>query len=136
MFVKTTDKLTAMHAFMNTWLKDKTMYCNYCGLPYMPKMTDDQGKWVPCCESPEIGTNWDVTKIIIEENKEMRKTRNNEYASTKKKDFRMKSRIPPKLYQDMKAYFSKEYNEKIFSDKNEVNKFIRKFPVFCIPDRI
>lgn len=136
MLVKTTDKMEAVEAFMNTWLKDKTKYCNYCGLSFNPKDTDEQGKWVPCCEKPEIGTNWDVTKRIIDENKEIRKTRLNKFASNEKKNFRMKTRIPPKLYQDLKHYFEKQYNEKIFKDKKEMNRFARKFKVFTIPEKI
>jgi len=43
MFIKTADKWEAISAFINTWLKDRALYCNNCGFPF-----------VACCEKPRI----------------------------------------------------------------------------------
>jgi len=135
MLIKTNDRWKPVEAFINMWLKDDTLYCNNCGLPFHD-IKDKSGKWEPCCENPELGTNWSITKRIIEENKELRKTRKNQYASTDKKDFRFKTRIPPKLYHDLTRYFEKEFKQKLFRDKKDATVFARKFPVFRVPDRL
>ena len=133
MLIKTVDKWEAAHAFINTWLKDKRAYCNNCGMPYFK---EEKKEWEPCCENPDIGTNWDFTKRIIDDNKKIRQTRKNDYASNKKRNWRMGVRLPPALYMALKDYFEKGYNTKVFKDNADLHKFMKKFKVFCIPQRI
>jgi len=136
MLIKTRDKWEAAEAFINTWLKDKSVYCNNCGIPYMPQDKDKNGKWIPCCETPEIGTNWDFAKQIIDDNKKVRQTRFNKHASNKEKNWRMSVRIPPKLYSDLKNYFENNYHIKLFESNEDLRKFMRRFKAFCIPNKI
>ena len=126
--VQTSDKWVAAHAFINTWLKDPTLYCNNCGQDYLQcceaprpvllkraKIEDDketeqdiflhcnhcEKDMFLCCENPQIGNNKDHTYALVKQNKELSKESMNEYASNKTKTMRMGISIPPRLFRDL-----------------------------------
>jgi hypothetical protein len=131
MLIKTTDKWTAVQAFINTWLKDQTLYCNHCGMLF-------DKNFFPCCENPQVGSNIDHTMGLIKQNKEMSKMRLNEFASTKKKTMRWGVSIPPKLLHDLEKYLKSTSgdDEKLFNNNKELHQFMRRFPVFKIPEKV
>lgn len=120
----TSDKETAFRAVINTWLKDKTKYCIQCGaMPY--EMTD--GK---CCNDQLMGTNWDYTKAIIEQNKDITQTRANDYGSTEKKDLRWGLSLPTSLYSVLNQFKKMNNLPPLFNEKGEIEWFMKKFPSF------
>lgn len=130
MFVKTKDKWTLIKAFINTWLKDDTKYCNWCGQVYTKYD-------FPCCENPQLGTNFDHTQALIAQNKDTKKERKNKFASGEGKNMRYCLSLPPKLVKDLTLYLKNECDgEKLFNDKKDVHKFMKKFPMFCIPRKV
>lgn len=128
--------MVAIRAFINTWLKDKSVYCNYCGLPFNPKDQNEHGQWNPCCENPQIGRNVDHTMGIIKQNRAIRETRKNDFAQTDSKAMRMGISLPPMLLKDLENYFKKNYDQKLFVDNKELHKFMREFPDFTTCRRI
>ena len=161
-FVQTTDKWTATHAFINTWLKDPTYYCNNCGSDYIQcckaprpvllQRTIDDGSEVKkavvlhckncgaeiwqCCENPQIGTNKDHTYALIKQNKEIVKVARNEFASNEGKNMRFGLSLPPRLFQDLNKYFQTTYEKKLFNTKEELREFMKRFPAFKIAEKI
>ena len=160
--LQTTDKWTATKAFINVWLKDPRLYCNYCGQDYhscceaprpvLIKRTKDDGSekqeavilhckncgsevW-QCCENPQIGNNKDHTYALIQQNKKITQTRQNELASNKDKSMRLGLSLPPRLYQDLDSYFKKTYDEKLFNTPKEMREFMKRFPAFRIAEKI
>jgi len=129
MLIRTHDKWIAVQAFINVWLKDKTLYCNYCG-----ELFDK--RFFPCCDNPQVGRNVDHTMGLIKQNREMNKIRLNEFASTKKKRLRWGASIPPKLFHDLEKYLKTLGEKKLFNDNKELHQFMRKFPAFKIPDKV
>jgi len=160
--VETSDKWTAAEAFIGTWLKDPTFYCNNCGQdfhyccdtprPVLKKQsiaTDEKTEEqiilrceschksiYQCCENPQIGNNKDHTYALIKQNKEMKKDRINEYGSNKTKTMRQGLSLPPKLHQDLNSYFQKMYQEKLFNTQKEMREFMKRFPAFKIAEKI
>lgn len=128
-FIKTKNKWEAAQAFIATWLKDEMYYCNNCDADYDPYL-------FPCCENPQVGRNLDHMYGLIKQNKEMQKTRINEYASTKKKQLRWGISIPPRLFFALEAYFRKTADQKLFENTKELHSFMRKFKQFTIPEKI
>lgn len=129
MLIKTKNKWDASEAFINTWLKDQRKYCNHCGQDY-------DLLFFPCCENPQVGRNIDHTRGLLKQNRELQKTRLNEYASTENKSIRWGLSLPPKLYMDLDRYFKKLYNEKLFEDNGEMRQFMKRFKNFSIPERV
>ena len=129
MLVKTTNKWILARAFINTWLKDQTWYCNNCDKDYS-KFN------YPCCENPQIGRNIDHTKGLFKENRMIKNTRKNEFASTKKKTLRWGVSLPPRLHFALDRYFRSLSDEKLFNNNKELHEFMRRFPEFTIPDKI
>ena len=129
MFVKTTDKWTAIHAFINTWLRDETKYCNNCGQDFI---LDGN----VCCENPQYGTNAEYMHALLKQNKLRQETRKNEYASDDKKTLRLGVSILPRLLEDLEEYCATTIKEKLWKDNKELNAFMRRFPMFTIPEKI
>lgn len=129
MLIKTNDKWEALKAFINTWLKDKTLYCNYCNQDYKPELG-------PCCDSPQIGTNISVTSALIKQNREHTKSRMNEFASSKDKTMRWGVSIPVRLYHDANNYFKMHGEKGLFNDNNDLRKFMKKFRAFRIAEKV
>jgi len=120
----------AIHALINIWLKDPRKKCGWCGAWYNPLT-------YPCCEKPFIATNFDIMRQFYKELQDNKKSRKNEFASTKKRTLRWKLSFPPSLLSFLTRSFSELYNEKLFNDKYTTTWFARKFrKCFAVPDRI
>lgn len=78
----------------------------------------------------------DFCKAIIEENKEIRKTRANDFASNKDKTFRWGVRLPPDLYHTLNNYFKQHGEQGLLTDRYPVMKFAKNFKAFSIPERV
>lgn len=135
-FVRTTNKMDAIKAFVNTWLKDQTFYCNNCGIDYFPDVVDTgEGVYQNlCCDDPNIGRNIDHTKAIIDQNSNIRSDLDKSTAATKDGSIRFAVSLPPRLYNDLKRYFE-GYGEKFLDTPSELKSFMRNFPQFCIPEK-
>jgi len=128
MLIKTTDKWQACHALINEWLKEKTIYCGNCDADY-------NKDFFPCCDNPVLGNNYEHTKAIVDAIKDQQKELLNEYASTKKKNFRSTVKLPRRLYYILDKYY-KNHGTKFFENQAEMRQFARKFKMFKIPVRI
>jgi len=121
-----------MHAVINKWLKDPSVYCNECSQPYQPEL----GR---CCENPHIGRNWDFCELLISENKVISHSRLNEFGSNKDKNLRWSLRLPPRLYETLNNYM-KQHGHKtgLFDPKkpSDLNKFMKRFPMFAIAKKV
>jgi len=122
-------KWDAVRGFINLWLKDKTLYCNYCGKTFVKTE-------FPCCENPQVGRNIDHTRGVIKQNKELQKTRRNEFASNESNTMRLAASLPPRLYLDLDKAFKDQYNIRLFDNKTDLHEFAREFPMFCIPRKV
>jgi hypothetical protein len=124
-FIKTDNREAAYRALINQGLKDKTKYCNYCGLPYHPEV-------MPCCEDPQIGTNYDHTQAVIFLCKEIRETRKNKYGSTDDKSIRNLVSIPNWMYYILDNYEKGlEDGCRLFKTQEDVRWFAKTFPAFA-----
>lgn len=130
MIIKINDKWEALHAVINKWLKDQTKYCNNCGKTYFPETG-------ACCLEPAIGTNWDVCMAIKEQNRMHRESLANDYAEMKEtKQMRWGVSIPPTLYQTLNNYMKQHGHKGVFEETSDLNKFMRKFPIFTIAKKV
>jgi len=136
-FVKSSNKVDATKALVNTWLKDPTMYCNHCGMDYHPDLVDTgEGVYNQlCCENPQIGRNIDHTKGIVAQNKEISSSLSKSTGANETDSMRFGLSIPPRLYTSLKTYFEK-HGEKFLDNPKELHQFMRAFPQFCIPKSI
>lgn len=105
-----------------------------------------------CCETPRIATNYQITYETIQDVKDLRKTRANQFAATKSKQLRWTLRLPMYLVADIERYFdecgkkhldSKEYLEaskngefRLFNKEYTQNWFAKKFPQFAVAEKI
>ena len=131
-FKQTNSKVLMIKSFMNTWLKDQTFYCNYCGNDF------DAIKYATrsCCEDPQIGRNIEHMMGVCNQNKEIREEQLNDYGATKDLKMRQAVRMPPKLMEDLEEFFKKNYKEKLFNDNKELRKFTKHFPQFSVARKI
>lgn len=127
-------KETALRAFISEWIKDDTKYCNNCG---MIDIEPPEGcvKDI-CCEKPQIGTNLLFLYMIIQENKLLRESRRNIFASNKDKSMRWGISIPPRLLHDLEQYSMNELKEPLFKDSNEMNDFMNSFKEFRVCEKV
>jgi hypothetical protein len=125
----TQNKELALRSYVNVWLREPTTYCNMCGNVYHPN-------WPPCCENPQIGNNFSLTQALIKENKKIRDSRDNDFASNKTKDIRWGISILPRLLHDLEEYSEKTLKEKLWKDDKELMDFMRAFPEFTIAKSI
>lgn len=124
-FKLTNCKEVALRAFINEWLKEDTLYCNYCGNIF-------QEDGVACCDKPQIGTNAYLTSELIKENKRIRDTRLNDYASNKDMTMRLGISITPRLLHDLEEYSINTLKEPLWKDRAEMDDFMRSFPEFTV----
>jgi hypothetical protein len=111
------------------WLQDTTVYCNCCGSNFINDGMD-------CCETPQIGTNLLLLSALVQENKVIRETRDNDFASNKNKTFRLGISITPRLLHDLEQYSINTLKEPLWKDAAEMNDFMKAFPEFTIPRRV
>lgn len=126
----TSDKEIAFRAIINVWLKDKTRYCAQCG-----KLETEMVDGV-CCEDQRVGTNWEVCQAIIRQNKDIRDTRSNDYASTKDKSLRFGVSIPPSLYYTLNSWKKGNNHKGLFDEKGEMEWFAKTFKQFAVCKRV
>lgn len=131
MLIQTTKKSDCYRAFINYWLKDHRYYCNNCFATH-----DAANSQVKCCEDPQIGRNIDHTRGLIMQNKRLKETRKNEYASNDKRNLRMTVSLPPQLFLDLQKYMRNNYQCEVFDNQSELYDFMREFPAFSIPNRV
>lgn len=127
-FKLTTCKETAIRAFIHEWIKDQTLYCNHCGNIYVPAPEGCVEE--SCCDRMQIGKNSDFLYGLIMENKRIRETRSNKFASNKDKTFRLGISLTPRLLHDLEQYSMNTLKEPFLKDKNEMDDFMRSFPEF------
>lgn len=127
MLIKTNDKYKSARAILELLLKDKTLYCNWCG--------DDYIHGFVCCENPQIGSHADHLKAVIKQNRIVRETRNNDFASTDDKSFRWGVSLPPRFLREWEKCFKTSQGEKLLG-KGDLNKFMKEFPQFCVARRV
>lgn len=129
MLVKINNKWEAVHAVINTWLKDKRRYCNNCGDTY----TDG----IRCCNDMAIGTNMDVTLAIKEQNIASRQALKNDLGTNSSKTMRWGVSIPPDLMHTLDNYMKQHGHKKgLFEEVSDLNKFMKKFPIFAIARKV
>jgi hypothetical protein len=128
-FVQTTDKWTAIHAFINMWLKDETVYCNNCGQKFI-------GEGYDCCDNMQRGTNKTYTAALLQQNKVRQATRLNQYGSNDKKTFRIGVSMLPSLVNDLERYCKLNMGEKLWSNDKEFNTFMKRFPMFRVCEKV
>lgn len=127
-FKLTNSKELAIRAFINEWAKDQTLYCNTCGNIYTPPPEGVPEE--PCCENTQIGTNMQVLYWLIQENKMIRETRANQYASNKDKTMRWGLSMPPRLMHDLEEYCINSLKEPFLDTPEEMLSFAKQFPQF------
>jgi hypothetical protein len=137
MLIKVDQKEKVVRKAIDMWLKDPSIYCNWCGKQY----EGDDVKYIPsnsCCESPQIGRNIDHCMAIIKQNRELRETRRNSFASTQDKSIRFAVSLPPTLLGFLDKFFRQFSDDKkgIFKEEGELTWFAKRFPQFTIPERV
>lgn len=125
MLIKTNNKEEAFRAVINTWLKDQTLYCNGCGEFYKPEK-------FPCCEAPQVGRNMDHCKGVVDQNKMVRETRKNDFASTEDKSIRWGISMPPDLLRTLDRYKKSLKQPGLFKEPGEIVWFAKKFKEFAV----
>jgi len=130
-FQRTNNKMLAIKAFINTWLKDDTLYCATCGEHW----NADYHKFDSCCNDPKFGRNADHIRAIAKQNKETIELQANDTGTTEDKSIRYGASIPPKLYRDLEAYF-KSHGEKFLETPKELHEFLKEFPVFKVCEKV
>jgi len=126
-----TDKMTAIRALINEWLKDPTLYCNNCDLDANAAFLAVES----CCEKPQIGRNVDVYVGMCRENKIIRDLNYRDTGASKDGNIRTAVALPPRLLSFLEGYF-KKYGEKLFNNNKELHEFMRKFPQFKVCERV
>lgn len=128
MLIQKGSREDAIHALMNTWLKDKRRFCGWCGREY---------DGTPCCEKPFIGTNADILSQFNTEMMATRQTRMNKYACLKDKSMRWKLSFPPGLLQFLETAMDSLYHEKLFTQEHDTTWFAKHFgKYFQVPEEI
>lgn len=129
MLIKVNNKEEAFRSVINMWLSDKRSYCNVCG------KSNDSEKPSICCENPQVGTNRDHCYALIKQNKEIIKSRLNDFSSNQSNTMRWGLSLPPTLYQFLKKYCDM-HNHNFLKSSEELNWFMKKFPMFKTCNRI
>lgn len=120
----------AIHALINTWLKDPAHRCGWCQEEYKPEL-------FPCCEKPYIANNAAIFKQFIKEKQLSADTRANDTATNKDKSMRWALSFPPGLLKYLTLAFKTLYNEELFTEQHNVEWFARKFrKYFTIPRKV
>ena len=128
MLIKVSDKWDEVRLLINLWLKEQKYYCNWCGKDYTVG--------VACCDNPQIGRNIDHARGIIKQNKELKATRKNVHASTDDKTIRLGVSMPPALYTYLDRFFRSYKQSKLFDNPSDLHSFMKRFPMFTIPQEV
>lgn len=130
MLIQKGSREDAIHALINTWLKDPTQVCGWCWRVYKPEH-------FPCCESPFVSNNSEITKQFSRELQTIRETRRNKYASNKDKSMRWGLSFPYGLLQFLTKAFKDGYGEDLFNKEYDMIWFAKKFgKYFGVPEEL
>lgn len=122
-------KYAELRKFINHWLTKKSVYCNNCGMPYFP---DEKS----CCESPQIGKNFDHCWAVIIQNKARQKECANQYASNLDNTMRLGLSMPVNLLRELEKFSLEKLGEKLFVNQKDFRGFCKAFPQFAIMEKI
>lgn len=131
MLIKTNKKEPAFQAIINTWLKDKQLYCNECGKDFNPLKDSPL-----CCDTPTIGRNIDHCMQIVKQNKEVAKSRLNDFGSNKDKTMRFSLSMPIGLFYMLDNYKKSLGLPGLFKEQGEQVWFMKTFPAFRTQTRV
>lgn len=124
----------AIHALINTWLKDTQRWCLNCN-----KNFDETG-WVvdgPCCDKAFLTTNAHVMKHFSREMAISRAEKANDFASTESNSMRHLLKFPPGLLEFLDHSMMHLYNEKLFTKEYSHIWFAKHFGKhFCVAEKI
>jgi hypothetical protein len=126
MLIQKGSREDAIRALINIWLKDKKLYCGWCGTEYTAQPD-------PCCERPYIADNSAVMKQFLKELREQREDLKNKFGSNKTKDLRLALSFPPGLLQFLEISFQSLYQEKLITKEYPITWFAKKFKMFTVP---
>lgn len=131
MLIKNTDdKERVYRDIINMGLKNPRIYCNNCDETFI------DFKRPPCCDDPQLGTNYSFTKAIVKQNRDIRATRLKVTAATKNNSLRWGVSMPKWMYELLDRYERMQgEGRKLFKDKNDVAWFAKRFKAFAIPER-
>ncbi len=129
MQTQTQTKWDKIREFINLWLKDPKVYCGSCGANFSKET-------FPCCDNPIVGTNLSFTKEVIDLCRDLQRAQKNVYASTDKKDLRHTVKLPTRLLHDLDIFHRQNWGYKLFGKKGDLRAFMRKFPMFRVPERV
>ncbi len=143
MNIVTGSREDAIHALINTWLSFPIRTCGVCGESDNEKMVDCMAKKMmdvslenPVEKACFIATNAQIFEQFVKDQKSVRETRANKWASNKDKTIRQTLSFPPGLLEFLTLAFRKQYEEGLFNTKFDMKGLARKFPVFQIPEEI
>lgn len=143
MNIVTGSREDAIHALINTWLSFPIQSCGVCGETDNEKIVDCMAKKMmdvnldnPVDKACFVGSNQDIFKQFIKDQRFIRESRINKWASNKDKTLRNTLSFPPGLLEFLQRAMQKHYQEELFTDQHDMNWFARKFPVFRIPEEI
>lgn len=120
----------AIEALINTFLKDPTKRCGWCGTTYV------EGN-PPCCEQPYVTTNRGIYQQFYRELRDRREQQKNKFASTDDKSIRVKLTFPPTMLDFLTRSFKMMYGEDLFSKEYGTSWFAKKFgKYFAVAEEI
>ena len=130
MLIQKGSREDAIHALINTWLKDPRMYCGWCGEDF--DITGYQ-----CCDQPFISNNNGIFKQFVKELQMDRDQMKNKHGSMKGSHMRWALKFPPGLLIFLERSFEQMYNEKLFTKEYDITWFSKKFyKYFAVPKEI
>lgn len=91
--------------------------------------------WLSSKPFPGEASNISVCKGIIEQNKERRKNLRNVSGTMLGEDLRLGVSLPPGLYYVL-SNIERQHGREFLKDKSDLRWFARRFPQFCIYERI
>lgn len=125
--IKARDKWDAAYDLLNLLLKDNEKYCNMCGATWKNK---------PCCESPQIGTNYEHLQAVVKQNKTKIQINENACGTNKSNTMRSAISMPPVLYQEWCKAFETLYGEKLFKTPSDLHTCMKRMPFLCTCERV
>jgi hypothetical protein len=73
---------------------------------------------------------------LIQQNRNRRATRKNQYASNDDKTIRLGVSILPKLVDDLEGYCQTNLHEKLWKNDKELQEFMFRFPMFRVAEKV
>ena len=74
--------------------------------------------------------------MLIQENKTLRESRRNQFASNEDKSMRWGISITPRLMHDLEEFSINTLKEPLWKDKNEMDDFMRSFKEFTVCEKV